>query len=221
MPTSIPFDPSLVLGQIIDTEKVTALQEIEKAEKDVETAEMNLNSLIQAKLTLDTTVFQVKSLGVEVSKEVIDSMDELNTGINEAASKLVEEKLKAYGPGGSVSQAQERADGIINSSEESPIDFDRSQIKRLPLSSDSIVFDSQYFSFDKNDQSSENSVSSIKAFISSSVSFLGTKRSTQFSAAVAQQAAAQQEKRKSRRLNFLVVMFSFVFLTYLTLPRFC
>ena len=39
MPTSIPFDPSLVLGNIVDTKKITALENIDKAQKPVNLAQ--------------------------------------------------------------------------------------------------------------------------------------------------------------------------------------
>jgi hypothetical protein len=76
---------------------------------------------------------------------------------------------------------------------ESPIDYVRTQIKKMPLSSDSLKMDAQYFSFDENKQSAQNTIATIKAFVSDSTSFLGDELSTQASTAAATQVSKQVE----------------------------
>lgn len=86
-----------------------------------------------------------------------------------------------------------RASLQVSSSAESPIDYTRTQIKQMPLSSDSIKLDAQYFSNDENEQNSSSTVASIKDYVSASTSFLGTKRSFEASSAAQSQASSQYQ----------------------------
>jgi hypothetical protein len=81
----------------------------------------------------------------------------------------------------------------VNVEVESPIDYVRTQIKKMPLSADSLKMDAQYFSFDENKQSADNTIATIKAFVSESTSFLGDELSTQASTAAARQVSRQVE----------------------------
>ena len=49
MPQSIPFDPSLVLGNIVDPKKIKALEAVDAAQEPVNLAQEKLNSLILSK----------------------------------------------------------------------------------------------------------------------------------------------------------------------------
>ncbi len=197
MPTTIPFDSSLVLGHLIDENKITALQGIAAAQRDVDIAESNLNSLLQAQLTLNATVAQVTSLGVTLTSDLENTMLALNQAVANSAANLIQVKADAYGPEGTVTKAKMDATNIMNVDAESPIDFTSSPIQRLPFSSNSINLDSQYFSYDSNSQDSQSHVASIKGFIAHSVSVLGFERSGQLTAAAGEQVSSQLERRKS------------------------
>ena len=55
MSQSIPFDPSLVLGNLVHEENIETLNSIAVAEKPVNTAQNQLNAAISAKRKLDMT----------------------------------------------------------------------------------------------------------------------------------------------------------------------
>ena len=76
MPTQIPFDPSLVLGNIVDPKKIKALEAVDAAQKPVNIAQEKLNSLILSKRSLDMTV-------QEMIQMQVDAKDMANQAIKE------------------------------------------------------------------------------------------------------------------------------------------
>ena len=56
MPTSIPYDPSLVLGNVVHPEKMIVLENISALQAPVDAAEANLNSLITRKHPIKYTL---------------------------------------------------------------------------------------------------------------------------------------------------------------------
>jgi hypothetical protein len=65
---SIPFDPALVLGNLVDDATLQAVLEISKAGAPADTAETQLNSLIHAKRSLGMTIEEITSLGGRPSR---------------------------------------------------------------------------------------------------------------------------------------------------------
>lgn len=89
-----------------------------------------------------------------------------------------------------LTEARDKIKGVA-SKVETPVDYVKTQIKTMPLSSDSLNMDVQYFSFDMNKQDSSSFASSISGYIAASTSWLGTKASTQLSTAAAKQVSDQ------------------------------
>jgi hypothetical protein len=58
---------------------------------------------------------------------------------------------------------------------------------------DALKMDAQYFSFDENGQSTENTLASVKAFVRESTSFLGDELSMQAGTAASTQVGRQLE----------------------------
>ena len=88
MPSTIPYDPSLVLGNLIALDKITKLQAIAAAQKPADLAQDSLNSLILNKRKLDMTFQEMVNMGVDV-KDLQDfqkTIDSLKTDISKHAS---------------------------------------------------------------------------------------------------------------------------------------
>ena len=82
MPTStIPYDPSLVLGMIVEPDKITALQNIAELQKPVDDARDQFNALLRQKLSLDMTMRELLSLGATT-----DQMSPLKSNIDTVQS---------------------------------------------------------------------------------------------------------------------------------------
>jgi hypothetical protein len=81
----------------------------------------------------------------------------------------------------------------VHKSLESPIDYNRTDIKKMPLSADSIKMDAQYFQFDENKQEASNTVSAIKSYVEDSSEWLGIDISGDVGNSVAKQVSSQIE----------------------------
>jgi hypothetical protein len=188
MATTIPYDSSLDLGDIVTKEKLTTIEEISALQTQIDSVYNKLNLNIQLKKNLDMTMLNLMDMNVdtseikaplkEVQKEILDSAKEY-AKITIANSKEITKKKSKI--------------RLVNSNIESPIDYAKTQIKTMPLSADSLKMDAQYFSFDENKQNAKNTMASIKNFVSASTEFISTERSFEVSDAVQSQINSQIE----------------------------
>ncbi len=188
MSTTIPYDPSLILGNIVPEEKLTVLEAISDLQTPIDAAQGELNSAILLRRKLDMTMQELVSLNVDTT-EVAKSVADVGKTISDAAVQYASVSVDAL-----PKIRDERAKiAQVGSSVESPIDYNRSQIKRLPLAADSMTMDAQYFSFDENKQSSDSSMAALKSFVSASTSFMGNDRSSKMTASAQAQVNKQRE----------------------------
>lgn len=124
MPLTIPYDPSIVLGNIIDPAKLDQLMRISQRQAPIDAAENNLNSLISLKHSIDTTIKELSNMSVDTSK-LSEKSSEINKEISEAALAYAEEKLS-----GKVEIQKIQSESIVNANWESPIDYNRTEIKK-------------------------------------------------------------------------------------------
>lgn len=170
MPSTIPFDPSLVLGNIVDPKKIEALENIATLQKPVDDAQLKLNALILSKRSLDMTLQEMMNMNVDQNdlNELSQNIDTLKTTMAKAAVSLAGATIKSQK---AISEARNSSDQTqINESIESPIDYNKSAIKKMPLSSDSLVMDAQYFRNESNAQGSSAHSSAIASYVSSQCS---------------------------------------------------
>lgn len=143
MPSTIPYDPGLVLGQIIHTSKIDGLKRRAEIQKKKDAAENDLQQTILAKNKLTMIQKELVSMGVGQ-----DKMDELKSQIESLDGQLVA-KAGAYATASidaakmesEETNAQEQKQ--INEEPESPIDFSASQLMQLDLSSDTMTMNVQ------------------------------------------------------------------------------
>jgi hypothetical protein len=177
MPTStIPYDPALVLGMIVDPTKIATLEKIAELQLPVDLARDHVNALLRQKLSLDMTGRELISLGAtpdqlgdfqkninDISKAIIDAAVDLGQKVMAAEAAIVAAKTDA-------GQSQ------IGSQLQSPVDFSASQLTALPISSDSMNMDVQFFRYEDNTQSSQDTANAISTFVGVKVSsFLGSE----------------------------------------------
>lgn len=188
MVNSIPYDPSLALGNIVVQEKLDVLKEIGKKQAPIEAAEDKLNSAIELRRSLDMTMQELANMRIDTSK-VASKLADVNKNITDAASELAEVRIEN---GQAIIEEKAKLDNISENIE-SPIDYNRTMIKKMPLSADSLNLDAQYFSFEENKQNSKSTISSIKAFVQASTSVLGTRKSSQATFNAERQVSSQVE----------------------------
>ena len=171
MASSIPFDhPSLVLGHVVNTELLGLLEKIASLQAKTDAAFEKMNSFIAMRRGLSMTLNELIGLGVDVA-ELKNKIGELNQNVSDAARDYMAARI-ANDTG--VQQLREQMATVENvSGLESPLDFSAVQVIRLPLASDSIKIDIQYFSYGSSDDTSAQAISSIESVIRESTSGLG------------------------------------------------
>ena len=195
MPTAIPYDPSLVLGGIVPPAKLTLLQTIGTYQSKIDSAQETLNNFIALKYSLDATQNELINMRInpaaleakiESVKESIDKAAEAYATVSISENEnIVQKKIEAL--------EKEGIGGKVGASFESPVDYEQSKIESLPLSSDSLNMDSQYFSFGMNHQNSTAEMAAIKNFVSNSTRFLGVDQSEKTGKEAVNQVAKQRE----------------------------
>lgn len=175
MPTStIPYDPSLVLGMIVDPNKITELEAIADLQKPVDAEKNHFNALLRQKLSLDMTMRELISLGAtpDQLEELKQQIDKLTADITKTAGNLAKAVIKAEA---AIAKAKSKqGQKQISSQLQSPIDFAASQLQSMPLSADTMNMDVQYFRYEDNEQTSRSTANAISTFVGAKVSsFLG------------------------------------------------
>ncbi|MDW7547736.1 hypothetical protein [Pseudoalteromonas peptidolytica] len=188
MPSTIPYDPSLTLGNIVPKERLDKLIDIQKAQSPIDEAENQLNQAILLRQSFDMTRKELLTLNVPTA-DLDAEIRNINKGITDAATKY----SKAAVAG--LPAVAELREGLakITGDYESPIDYNKSLIKEVPLASDSIRLNAQYFSFEENSQKSASQMAALKSFVAAETSYLGNEVSTQASASAQSQTNSQLE----------------------------
>jgi hypothetical protein len=189
MPSTIPYDPSLVLGNIVEKEKLDITVKIAELQAPADAAQTDLNSLITLKRSIDMTIQEMIDMGINVNVLQAESK-EIGRQVQKAAETYGAKKMASE----KAIQPLRATVSAVNEEIESPIDYLRSQIKGMPISTDSMQMNVQYFSIDENSQSSQSHASAVSSFISESLSYFGTKQSAQVTNSVQTQVNAQTSR---------------------------
>ncbi|KAG8527224.1 uncharacterized protein KY384_008654 [Bacidia gigantensis] len=169
MPSTIAYDPSLVLANVVSLPALKLVDEISKAQAPIDAAEETLNALLTSKRSFDMTKTELTNLKIE-AKDLDAAVEDLKKQIDAAGVDFAKKNV------------------------ESPVDYVKTEIKTLPLAADTINMDVQYFSMDQNQESSGTYATDIAAFASRSASFLGAKTQTEISGLAKKQATSQSKK---------------------------
>lgn len=195
MPSTIPYSPALALGNLVSQDVLAAVVGMSQAQTPINEAKDELNALITTRRSLDMTVQELVELNVSDAdlKPLFDQLSDLNKQLPQVAANYG--KLQAANlPQLKTSRtALNKALSMVSSQVESPIDYNRTQIKKMPLSADSMTMDVQYFSYDQNAQSAQSTIATIKGYIANQTSFLGEESSTQLATNAATQISQQTE----------------------------
>lgn len=197
MPSTIPFDPGLVLGNIVDPKKIDQLKKIAELQKPVDDAQLKLNALILSKHSLDMTLQEM--INMNVGQEDLDNLageiNNLKSKMAQSAVDLAKATTKAQAD---IAEARDSAEQTqITENVESPIDYNKSAIKKLQLSSDSIIMDAQYFRYESNKESSGAHSSAIASYVSSQCSgFLSPTYGVQVGASTKSAMESQHSNHK-------------------------
>ena len=129
MASTIPYDPSLVLGNLVDPALIENLKVISAAQRPVDVAQDTLNDTIRAKQQLQMTMVELTNLGVTADqlKKLDDKMTSLNATLADNASNYADAIItsqKAIATG-------RKTIATINEQPESPVDWNKTGIKKI------------------------------------------------------------------------------------------
>lgn len=132
MPSSIPYDPSLVLGNLVHPDRIKNLKEMSDIQAEADAAQEHMNALVSAKRSLDMTKNEFRNMGIDEEKisKIDGKLKNLDDQIIKAAGEYldaklgVEDKLVPY----------RSKIGEVDYAPESAVDFVRTEIKSMPLS---------------------------------------------------------------------------------------
>jgi len=191
MPTSIPFDPSLVLGNIVDPKKIKALEAVAVAQKPINLAQEKLNSLILSKRSLDMTVQEMIQMEID-EKDMAKLTAQVAKTKTAMATAAVDYASVTASSQSAIQKAKEASSAIISAEVESPIDWNKSAIKKIDISSDSMIMDAQYFRLESESDSTNSYSNAIASYVSGQVSSVfGPTYGAQAGASAKHAASAQ------------------------------
>ena len=186
MPSTIPYDPSLTLGSIVPQDKLDNILQIAKLQAPADAAEANLNALITLKRSVDMTINEVMNMGLDVT-DLITETQTVGDQIKDAAKDYAQKKIDAEK---SINPLRAKIIGV-SEEVESPIDYNRSILKQMPIAADSLQMNVQYFSFDENSQTSQSHAATIASYVSESLSIFGDHEASQASGSAQSQVNSQ------------------------------
>jgi len=157
--TSIPADPTITLGNIVSLEKLDQLMKIADAQKPTNLANDRLNSLILSTYKIDMIEKQMVNMKIPRSsiRAIRKEKTKLKVEMAESAIELAQATIQTESDVRALKA--DFAQNQISFSVESPINWESSSVKSVPISYDSLKFDVQFFQFMKADdkQSAESS----------------------------------------------------------------
>ncbi len=189
MPSTIPYDQSLVLGNVVPLDKLENLVQMSELQAPADVAQTNLNSLIALKRSVDMTIQEMIDMGISPDDLITESR-QIGDDIDKAASEYGKAKVAAEK---AIQPLRAKLSGVSGSIE-SPIDYNRSALKQMPIGTDSLQMNVQYFSFDQNSESSSTHASTVASFVSESLKIFGHSFSSEASASAHTQTNAQTSR---------------------------
>ncbi|KAF3918170.1 hypothetical protein ABW20_dc0103686 [Dactylellina cionopaga] len=186
MSSTIPYDPSLVLAQVLNTDALHNIEQIADAQAPVDAAEAALNAAIASRRSLDMLKFELANMNID-PKQLNSSTDALNKEIVSLAQAYLEAKVDAENK---IRPLRSKVTAV-HASVETPVDYTKTQIKTLPLAADSMNMDVQYFSADAMAQNGISLADAVSGYVASTLEILGDKISSQASASAQSQVSKQ------------------------------
>ena len=205
MPSTIPFDPSLILGNLIKLDKIDRLKVIAEEQKPADDAQDALNALILNKRKLDMTYQEMVNMGVSLESlsGFAEMIDKMKGDIATHAIKYGDEVMKSAGKVESTKDSQDQKQ--IGEVPESPIDWNKSSIKKMPISSDTMNVDVQYIRNETEVDSNEAHASAVALAVSGSVGLIFGTSSVTASASHSAKSSTLHQTSQHQIIGTLVI----------------
>merc|ERR1712187_458904 len=185
--STIPYDPRLSLGSVVDEHRLPRIIDIANIEKPVDDAQATLSDAIRLKRELDFTLRDLKTMGVpeDGTKDLQEKIGEAQKDVVSKATDYATKKMAAESQivalrgGKGKDGAGGKDDGLVTDQSESIIDFEASQIKTLPLAADSMNMQVKFIRNESELDGSSSHAEAISAYVKSTeTAFFGPEKST-------------------------------------------
>ncbi len=186
MSIALPYIPNLTLGGIVDPSTMRTLLAMSEATGKIDIAHDHLNSQISMKRSLEMTAQELENLNIE-TETLTQKMKDVDKNIDLAASNYAKVRIEQE----AVLQPLRASTATVNANYESPVNWIRSELKTMELGADSIKLNVQYFGFDRNGQSVDNQLNSIRSFVALSGRVFGIKASSELATSAVNQVNSQ------------------------------
>lgn len=168
MPSTIPYDPTLVMGNLVDPKDIDNLKVISAAERPVDVAQDTLNDTIRAKQQLQMTYTELANLGL--SQAQLTALDTQMTALNTTLGLNAGDYAKAVLDSQTAIAAGKKNIATLSEQPESPVDWNKTEIKKIELSSNTMNMDVQYIRNEDEDDGSNAHADNVAASVSAAVS---------------------------------------------------
>lgn len=186
MPSTIPYDPVLALGSVVSMQRLDILQQIAAVQAPVYAAQDMVNSLNATKRSLDMTSRELADMGIDTT-EIDRASAALSKDVASATQRLTELEAAAINAIAPLQANMAR----VSDSVESPVDYNRTSVKQMPLPADGLRMTAQYFSFDQSSQAPVSHTAKIASFISDGAGVLGEQFASKAIASATRQVDLQ------------------------------
>lgn len=185
MPSSLPYDPNLSIGHVITPDILELLRSIRETEFAPNHAEALLEGVSTSKRALELTKAELSQLGID-TRHIDEQLKKLDSQAQEAAKEHATAKSR------SENEIKELKQQKLNAPVEfeSPIDLERCEIRPMPIASDSINLDVEYFNFNPGETRQKGTVA---AFVTSASGWKGIPTFTELASAVQKKLSQRTE----------------------------
>lgn len=198
--STIPADPSMVLGQVVYPDKLKTLQEIGAILEPQKDAREKLNSLMLSNYNLKSVMSELVNMGMSVGplQKEIDSLKKKTAkAALDLAQKTIDCQTKV------AEKKVEKKQSTISYSVESPFDMSQVQVQGKEFAMDSVNFDVQFF---RNEENSDKSTSEqISKYIQDTLTGWNQNGSSQGMAHDSEKAVSKQVKEHKIEGTMVIV----------------
>lgn len=184
--STIPYDPSLVLGNIVHQDRVAILERISDHQSKIDAAQANMDSYITLERNLELLRNDLVNMKMP-TEGVADKIKDVQTKLGQSIEAYAKVCIDEY----PLVQDLYQQLRLVHVDVESPIDYNKTQYKSTPISVNSLKFDCQYFSFDKNSQTAQSMAATISGYVSAAMSGGGFFESGSYSSQVSNSTQKQ------------------------------
>ena len=191
MPTTIPYDPSRALGNIVDNAVLQNLLDISAAHAPADAAEEKLNSLKAIKRSIDMTIAELANMRIDTASLAKESA-ELDDRIRIAGDDYAALRRKSVEE---IKRLQDNPPPPNPGPYDSPVNQALSRTTTVPLTADALRMSVRYFAVDNTQRASSARAPAIEGFVAEKLSAYSAWRRQQTVQAIRQQIDGDYRRR--------------------------